>query len=188
MIRLAPTARQSSTLCRANSRALLHRHDVRVEGRGHVHLVAGHLHHGTDLAAELVARAVAVVGGVAPLLDERGSSVFVSGPACGTIRRTVSAFGRRRRRPPWSRNRGVASEQALGLQLHRRPCLLRDPGLVLGGWRVRGGPGQRGRREIDNRCRRRGRADGRPPRIAAGPEHDQGDRGRYHGYGHQHPG
>ncbi len=50
--------------------ALVHRDDVGVEGGGRPRLVAGHLHHRADLAAELVARGEAVVRRVAPLLGE----------------------------------------------------------------------------------------------------------------------
>ena len=50
--------------------ALVHRHDVGVEGCGRPRLVAGHLRHRADLAAELVARGEAVVSRVAPLLGE----------------------------------------------------------------------------------------------------------------------
>ena len=50
--------------------ALLHRDDVRVERRGRVVLVARDLGDRTRLAAELVARGEAVVGVLAPALDE----------------------------------------------------------------------------------------------------------------------
>jgi hypothetical protein len=50
--------------------ALVHRHDVRVERGRRVGLVPRDLHDRADLAAELVAGAVAVVGGVPPFLDE----------------------------------------------------------------------------------------------------------------------
>ena len=50
--------------------ALLHRHDVGVEGRRRVVLVAGDLHHRAHLAAELVPRGEAPVGVVAPALGE----------------------------------------------------------------------------------------------------------------------
>ena len=50
--------------------ALVHRDDVGVERRRGPRLVAGHLHHRADLAAELVARGEAVVRRVAPLLGE----------------------------------------------------------------------------------------------------------------------
>src|SRR5918999_291622 len=50
--------------------ALVHGDDVRVEGRGRVGFVPRDLHDRADLAAELVARAVAVVRRVPPLGDE----------------------------------------------------------------------------------------------------------------------
>ena len=50
--------------------ALVHRHDVGVERGRRPRLVAGHLHHRADLAAELVTRREAVVRRVAPLLGE----------------------------------------------------------------------------------------------------------------------
>src|SRR3712207_3603369 len=50
--------------------ALLHRDDVRVEGRRRVVLVARDLHDGADLAAELVPGGEAAVRVRAPLLDE----------------------------------------------------------------------------------------------------------------------
>ncbi len=56
--------------------ALLHRDDARVERRRRVVLVARDLHHGADLAAELVPRGEAAVGVVAPLLHE---SLFLIG-------------------------------------------------------------------------------------------------------------
>ncbi len=64
--------------------ALLHRHDVGVEGRGGVGLVARDLHDGADLAAELVARRVAVVGRVAPLRHELGGA-FVGSPGVADL-------------------------------------------------------------------------------------------------------
>ena len=60
--------------------ALVHRDDVGVERRRGPGLVAGHLHHRADLAAELVARREAVVRRVAPLLGELLGRSRVIGP------------------------------------------------------------------------------------------------------------
>src|SRR5512144_4732 len=58
---------------------LLHRYNVGVKGRRRVIFVSGHLHDGTDFAAEFVARTEATVGGVEPLCDER---VLERGAGC----------------------------------------------------------------------------------------------------------
>ncbi|BDZ56517.1 hypothetical protein GCM10025872_01740 [Barrientosiimonas endolithica] len=86
--------------------ALLHRHDVGVEGGRGPRLVARHLHDRADLAAELVARGEAVVRRVVPLLDElAGARVgqvdrFGTGHGVGHLgqRRVLVAHAGRERR------------------------------------------------------------------------------------------